>query len=103
MSADRILFLCLILAFFVLCCRGDEPAPGDKAGAGDNGVQKGMSPDRVQKLLGRPKKIARQILFRRHLEQWTYDPPTAMRIEFDCIRGQEAHVVSVHSLRPQKP
>jgi hypothetical protein len=26
-----------------------------------------------------------------------------MRIEFDCIRGQEAHVVSVHSLRPQKP
>jgi hypothetical protein len=64
---------------------------------------KGLTTHQVTERLGEPKKIARQILLGRHSEQWTYDQPSALHIEFRGVRGQEAQVVSVHSLRSKKP
>ena len=63
----------------------DAFAPGDKCGQYE------------------PKRVARQILYRRYLEQWVYDGPEAMRIEFDCPRGQEPKVIAIHSLNAAKP
>jgi hypothetical protein len=51
----------------------------------------------VRRLLGPPKRIARQILYGRYLEQWTYDDP-ALRIEFDWRKGQEKQILTVQPL-----
>jgi hypothetical protein len=52
----------------------------------------GMTQTEVKKLFGEPARVARQILFRRHLEQWVYDGAQPVRIEFNCLRGQEPRV-----------
>ena len=77
---------------------GDEKEDPDL-----HGVKKGMKMAEVYDKFKKPNRIARQFLFRRHLEQWTYDAPFELRIEFNCVRGEEAHVISVHSLRSKKP
>jgi hypothetical protein len=59
-------------------------------------VRIGMKPAEVLQLLGKPKHIGRQILYRRYLEQWVYDHPAPLWIDFECVKGQEAHVVTVH-------
>ena len=46
----------------------------------------------VHRLLGPPDRRARQVLYRRYLEQWVYDPPLSLRISFDCLAGQDPHV-----------
>jgi hypothetical protein len=63
----------------------------------------GMSQDEVRRLLGPPKRVARQILYRRYLEQWVYEGPNAVRIEFDCVRGKEPQILTVHPLTPPRP
>ena len=63
----------------------------------------GMSQAEVQRLLGPPKQMARQILYRRYLEQWVYDGPNAVRIEFDCVRGKEPQILTVHPLIVPRP
>src|SRR5262245_47567465 len=82
---------------------GDEKTRAREVPQKSGDVRKGISAKEVQASLGLPRKIARQILYRRHLEQWTYDAPISVRVELDCVRGQEPHVISVHSLRSQKP
>lgn len=57
-------------------------------------VHRGQTPTEVRALVGPPSRIARQILFRRHLEQWVYDDPP-LRVEFDCPRGEEPLVRAV--------
>jgi hypothetical protein len=52
----------------------------------------GMTQAEVKKIYGEPARVARQILFRRHLEQWVYDGAQSIRIEFNCLRGQEPRV-----------
>jgi hypothetical protein len=49
-------------------------------------------------LLGKPKHVARQILYGRYLEQWTYDDPVPVRIEFDWRKGQEKQIQTVQPL-----
>ena len=63
----------------------------------------GMSQAEVRKRLGPPKRVARQILYRRYLEQWIYDGPKPVRIEFDCVRGKEPQILTVHPLTPARP
>ena len=58
-------------------------------------VRRGMTPAEVRQILGPPARVARQILFRRHLEQWVYDQPEAVRVEFNCVRGEEPYVLTV--------
>jgi hypothetical protein len=66
----------------------------------DLGVtQPGMGMARVRELLGEPERVARQLLFRRHLEQWVYPGDGGGRVEFDCVRGEEPRVIAV--LRPR--
>src|SRR5947208_3260695 len=50
-------------------------------------VQRGMIAAEVRRLLGPPKRIARQILYRRSIEQWIYEGPVSRRIDFDCVQG----------------
>jgi hypothetical protein len=59
-------------------------------------VRKDMTAAEVQKLLAprKPDRVARQILFRRHLEQWIFDD-SGVRIEFDCLPGEEPRVLQV--------
>jgi hypothetical protein len=59
-------------------------------------VRPGMAADAVRQLLGQPNRIARQILYRRFLEQWIYDEPAGLWIEWDCLKGQEPRVLTVH-------
>jgi len=62
-----------------------------------------LPPARVRELLGPPKSVARQILYRRYLEQWTYDQPAALRVVFHCPKGQEPRLKEVRWVRPEKP
>jgi hypothetical protein len=66
-------------------------------------LRRGMTQADVKALLGEPHRVARQILYRRYLEQWVYDGPNAARIEFDCVRGNEPQILTVHSLTPRRP
>jgi hypothetical protein len=62
-----------------------------------------MLQSEVRKLLGPPKRIARQILYRRYLEQWVYDGPKPVRIDFNCVRGEEPKILTVHPLPAPAP
>ena len=68
-----------------------------------NKLRPGMPQPEVRELLGPPKRIARQILYRRYLEQWVYDGPKPLRIEFQCVRGEEPKILTVHPLTPPQP
>lgn len=60
-------------------------------------IRPGMTADTVRGVMGGPpKRIARQILYRRHLELWTYETPVPLWIEFTCIRGREPCVSAIH-------
>ncbi len=61
-------------------------------------LRPGQSQDEVRRLLGSPRYTARQILYRRYLEQWVYEGPDAVRIEFDCVRGKEPQILTVQPL-----
>jgi hypothetical protein len=95
--------VCLMVVFLVGAQREPERTSGKEPTLSEwKGVGRTMSADEVKRRLGPPRRVARQILFRRHLEQWTYGTPPVC-IELDCVRGQEMQVVSVHSLRSEKP
>jgi hypothetical protein len=61
-------------------------------------LRPGMTAREVRELLGQPRHIARQILYARYLEQWTYDEPLNVRIEFDWRKGQERQILAVQPL-----
>jgi hypothetical protein len=71
----------------------------------DGGLKRleGLSPEQVRNQLGPPQRVARQILYKRYLEQWVFDGPQPCRIEFDCQRGRSPRVVTVQPLSPAKP
>lgn len=94
-----VLLLLMAATPLVSAVDGDQPeAPIDPAK-----LQKDMSQAQVRRLLGPPQRVARQILYRRYLEQWVYDGPHAVRIEFDCVRGKEPQILTVHPLTPARP
>jgi hypothetical protein len=64
--------------------------------------EKNLSPDQVRELLQQPQRKSRQVLFKRHIEQWFYDPPLALCVEFECVLGQKPRLVSVHLLSRRK-
>lgn len=66
-------------------------------------VRPSMTAEEVRKALGAPRRISRQILYRRYLEQWTYDNPTSLWVEFVCPKGQEPYVLTVHPADSKKP
>ncbi len=97
--------LCLAAALAAAVFADDgRPAEPDPPGAADlTKLRPGMTQDEVRRLLGPPRRTARQILYRRYLEQWVYDGPGAVRIEFDCVRGKEPQILTVQPLSPPRP
>ena len=81
----------------------DKPLPEAERARRLAAVEPGLSPDQVRRLIGAPRSVCRQILYRRCLEQWQYDSTFPVRLEFDCPRGQEAHLLSVQPLSPRNP
>lgn len=79
----------LVPAIALLLCGFDRPP--DKP-------QRGMTPQQVRDRLGSPQRIARQILYHRHREQWIYDRPIAARLLFDCPRGQVPQLLWIQEL-----
>jgi hypothetical protein len=57
-------------------------------------IEPGMTPAQVRKILGEPKRIARQVLYRRYLEQWIYEDASHTVIEFDCVKGRLSRVIN---------
>jgi hypothetical protein len=57
----------------------------------------------IGEVLGPPQQIARQVLYRRHIEQWVYDQPVPLCVVFDCLKGQEPAVRRVHPLISGRP
>jgi hypothetical protein len=51
----------------------------------------------VREILGPPQRVAREILYARYVEQWTYDAPP-VRIVFDWRKGQEKRIQTVQPL-----
>jgi hypothetical protein len=102
-SACRRLILALVLGAAVATPGLAGQDPPDRPEAPVSRLRPGMTQTEVRRLLGPPPRSARQILYRRYLEQWVYDAPQAVRIEFDCIRGQEPQILTVQPLSPAKP
>lgn len=94
MSLSTRTVACLALA---LVAGGGPPPQRDEAPAGPAQLRQGMTPGEVRTLLGEPRRVARQILYHRYLEQWVYDAPASIRVEFDCPGGQPARLVSATS------
>ena len=59
-------------------------------------LAEGMRPDAVRQLLGPPRRVTRQVIYQRYLEQWHYGSPAVSWVEFECRRGQEARLRGVH-------
>jgi hypothetical protein len=89
--------LLVALAWLGLAAGGmsaDEPVPERKAGAeaqwlaAVGQLRPGMTAEEVRARLGPPRRIARELLYQRYLEQWLYDEPAVLRVQFDCRKGQ---------------
>jgi hypothetical protein len=63
-------------------------------------IRRGMTPEEVRPLAGRPQGVSRQILRRRHLEQWHFDEPPAY-IEWNCQRGDIPYVFQAQKLKDE--
>jgi hypothetical protein len=63
----------------------------------------GMSPEEVRAALeGPPRKVARQVMHGHYHEVWYYEKPHSLWIEFDCRKGREGRVITVHpEIRPK--
>jgi hypothetical protein len=66
-------------------------------------LRPGMTPEQVREALGPPRRIGRQILYQRYLEQWVYDSPRPLRLEFDCRRGQLPSLLPLAPAGPPTP
>lgn len=63
----------------------------------------GMTPEQVRaKVPSPPRRIARQLLYHRYLEQWIYDQPFPARLTFDCQRGQKPRLLEKPLLPSEK-
>ena len=65
---------------------------------GESGCGKSITARSILRIVDRPGRIVEgQILFRRHLEQWHYEDAN-VRVEFDCLPGEEPRVLNVLSV-----
>ncbi|HYT95468.1 MAG TPA: hypothetical protein VEL76_42510 [Gemmataceae bacterium] len=61
------------------------------------------TPEEVKEVLGPPQQTARQILYRRYLEQMLYDDPLPLCVVFDCVQGQDPRLLNVLVAPTGKP
>jgi hypothetical protein len=60
-------------------------------------LKPGLTADEVRQILGPPKRVARQILYMRYREMWTYEVPFDLLIDFDGRKGASPRLISVHA------
>jgi hypothetical protein len=58
-------------------------------------AQAGKPAKEVRQQYGQPVRIPRQILYRRHIEQWVYENPRSIRVQVSCSRSDEPVVTRV--------
>jgi hypothetical protein len=56
------------------------------------------TPDDLRLLLGPPPRISRQMVYRRAIEQWTYETPLSLCINWQAAAGQEMQMQAVQPL-----
>jgi hypothetical protein len=61
------------------------------------------SPAEVRELLGPPREVLRQVLYRRSVEQWHYDTPLTLCVVLTASKGQAPRVQTVRLPRAAKP
>src|SRR5260370_31767245 len=54
----------------------------------------GQSRAQAQALLGPPRRRARQLVYQHVREQWVYDEPLVVRLDFESARGGEPRLAS---------
>jgi hypothetical protein len=79
-----------------------SPAEGAKKPPDLNRL-KGMPAAQVREILGPPRRVARQILYKRCVEQWIYEGPLFLRLEVDCVQGRQSQILTVHTITNNKP
>jgi hypothetical protein len=62
-------------------------------------LRTGMTAEEVGKHLSsqKPERIVRQVIYRRHLEQWYYNDGS-VRLEFDCRPNEEPRLHAIIQL-----
>jgi hypothetical protein len=93
----------LVLAVVSTSLARLRPAQADNPPPGPEALHKGMHPGQVQKILGEPARISRQIIAHRTLEQWHYGAPHYLRLVFDCPRGEKPTLVQIYKVVPGAP
>jgi hypothetical protein len=86
-----------LAACFAVALLAGGAGPQRREPAEASQLRLGMTPAEVRQTLGPPNHVARQILYHRYLEQWIYNAPRSMRVEFDCPRGRPASLLSATS------
>jgi hypothetical protein len=91
----------LLLSAVLLCIAAEAPpAPNESPQDWQKAVaevKRDLTAHQVRRLLGKSDRVSRQVLFRKHIEQWIYDRPVPVRVEFLCLPAEEARVQSVQS------
>ena len=90
MIVSRPALIALLLAAGLLA--GQEPP-----------IRLGQTAAEVRQRFGPSARVSRQILFRRHLDQWHYESPQALRVEMNCVLGEAPYVCSVLQLSQGGP
>jgi hypothetical protein len=60
-----------------------------------------QTPEELKQLLGTPERISRHVVYRRCIEQWTYDVPLPLCVNWQAAAGQEMQIHAVHPLPPK--
>lgn len=110
MRSPRLPLLLLVVGMNALLILGSSPAGGDDKTAENKEelvqafgrLEPGMTPEQVRAKVRSPKRIARQLLYHRYLEQWIYDQPFPVRLTFDCQRGQKPRLLEKPLLPSEK-
>jgi hypothetical protein len=61
------------------------------------------SPTEVIEVLGKNKKVYRQLLYHHWLEQWQFDQPLPLIVTFDHPKGQSARLISIQAGKVSPP
>jgi hypothetical protein len=77
----------LVAGLVVTPLSADDSAPA--------GIRVGMPAAEVQHQLGAAKRIVRQVLYRRHIEQWVYENPQEFRVQISWNPGEVPIVTGV--------
>jgi hypothetical protein len=70
----------LLAGLIVTPLSADDRAPA--------GIHVGMPAAEAQHQLGTPKRVVRQVVYRRHIEQWVYENPQEFRIQISWNPGE---------------